>query len=343
MDFQFATPYAFFLLLLLPPLVYLELRRQRRRALLYSSTERLSHLPKTTRQKFAYLPLAIRALALVLLVVALARPQSGQDPVRDINEGVAIEMVIDRSSSMSASMQYREESTTRLGVVKQVFEEFVMGNNSELGGRPSDLIGAVSFAKYPTTISPLTHSHEALVELTQQTEIVENSELDGTAIGDAIALAASRLKTAEREMDFAQNQQQQDFTIKSKIMILLTDGEHNAGKRNPAEGASLAQRWGIKIYAISIGPEDDSAMESDEEQSALQNAAAMTGGLYRRAGSTESLRSVYEEIDRLEKTEVKTTEYLTYREYYLPFALAAFVLILLELLLRGTLLRRIPA
>jgi Ca-activated chloride channel family protein len=275
----------------------------------------------------------LRGLALVALVIAIARPQAGLNPVRNITEGVAIAMVVDRSGSMNRTMDFRGEQETKLEVVKAVFGEFLLGNDAELGGRPNDLVGIVAFAGQADTISPLTHSHEALVELLQTLEIVRGYGGGGTAIGDAIALGAARLRTAEQEI--SEDEGGGSFTIRSKVMILLTDGEHNAGERTPAQGVSLAEEWGIRIHTIGFGGGRDGA-------SLLEGIAGATGGVYQRAEDEQGLRSVYEEIDRLEKTEIEAIEYLSFREYFLPFAIAAALLLALEILLSYTLLRRVP-
>jgi Ca-activated chloride channel family protein len=218
-------------------------------------------------------------------------------------------------------------------VVKSVFGEFLLGNDAELGGRANDLVGIVAFAGQADTISPLTHSHDALVDLLQTLEIVRGYGGGGTAIGDAIALGAARLRTAEQEI--AGDEGGESFTIRSKIMILLTDGEHNAGERTPAEGVSLAEEWGIRIHTIGFGGGRDGA-------SLLEGIASTTGGVYQQADDEQGLRAVYEEIDRLEKTEIEAIEYLSFKEYFLPFAVAAAVLLALEILLSYTLLRRVP-
>ncbi len=338
MNLHFQTPAAFFLLALIPPLVYFLLRHGRPPALRFSSTSVASPLPVSWRRRLAGTPVVLRVLALLLLIVALARPQSGRNPIRNVTEGIAIEMVLDRSGSMSAGMQYRGQSERRFDVVRSVFTDFVLGDGRELGGRPDDLVGIIAFAGYPDTISPLTHSHDALASLLQEMDVIRDSSKDGTAIGDAIALAAARLQTAEEQLG-GPGAREKPFRIKSKIMILLTDGEQNAGKRSPAEAAALAREWGIKIYAIGVS---SGRGFSDSAAEVLQGVAGPTGGIFRTASDERSLRAVYQEIDRLEKTEIASIRYLNVREYFLPFALAALALLLAELLLSRTVLRRLP-
>jgi Ca-activated chloride channel family protein len=277
---------------------------------------------------------------MALLVVALARPMSGRDPVRNITEGIAIEMVLDRSGSMSAPMQLHGQSLSRFEAVKQVFSDFVEGDGGHLSGRPNDLVGLIAFAGFPDTISPLTNSRDALAGLLKELEVVKDPRKDGTAIGDAIALGAARLKTAEQEMRRSPANYG-SYRIKSKIMILLTDGEQNAGSRSPAQAAVLALEWGIKIYTIGVasGPGGSFAVSS---AALLKNVAEATGGIFRLATNERSLRAVYQEIDRLERSEVEATQYLIVKDYFLPFALAALGLLLLELILSATAVRRLP-
>jgi len=341
MSFQFQAPIAFAALALVVLLVYFELKKKRRGALRYSSTEILTSIPRSRRLRVVQLPLVLRSLSLVMLVVALARPQRGQDPVRNVTRGVAIQMVVDRSGSMRTAMQYRGESVSRLDVVKSVFSKFVEGDDRELGGRPDDLIGVITFAGYADTISPLTHSHDALKSLLDELEIVSDFNKDGTAIGDAIALGAARLKSAEEEMEFARRMGEV-FQIKSKILILLTDGEQNAGTRSPEQAAALAREWGIKIYTIGIVPDTGKGPYDFDSSELLARIAESTGGIFRVANDEHSLRAVYEEIDNLEKTEIESLQYLTYKEYFFPFALGALMLLVLELVISKTVLRRLP-
>jgi Ca-activated chloride channel family protein len=341
MSFQFQAPYAFGALALIVLLVYFDLKKKRRGALRFSSTALLTALPVSRRVRYVRLPLVLRSLALVMLVTALARPQRGQDPVRNITKGIAIQMVLDRSGSMRTSMPYNGEMVSRFNVVKSVFTKFVEGDGEKLGGRPDDLIGVITFAGYADTISPLTHSHDALESLLEQLDIVSDIGKDGTAIGDAIALGAARLKTAEEEMEFA-GKMGDVFQIKSKIMILLTDGEQNAGTRSPEQAAALAQEWGIKIYTIGIVPDIGESSYTLGSSELLARIAESTGGIFRVASDDFSLQAVYEEIDRLEKTEIESIQYLTYKEYFFPFLLAALGLLIVELAVSRTLLRRLP-
>ena len=339
MTVHFASPFFFLLLAPLAFLAWLDFRRGRRPSLTFSSTSLLAPLPRSLRQRLAGLPRVLRYAALAALVVALARPESGQNPVRNVTQGIAIELVLDHSGSMSTPMVYQGKTMPRFEAVKAVVTAFVMGDGKGLRGRPDDMIGVILFAGFPDTISPLTQSRDSLVSLIKQLAIVDPSH-DGTAIGDAIALGAARLKTAEQETVKAASQGDA-FKIKSKIMILLTDGENNAGKRSPAQAAALAAQWGIKIYAIGVSSQAEGGFLGSAAD-VLQGVADATGGVFRVATDERSLYSVYHEIDRLEKTEVNTVQYLTVEEQFVPFALAGLALLLLELLLSRTVLRRLP-
>jgi Ca-activated chloride channel family protein len=267
---------------------------------------------------------------------------------------VAIEMVVDRSSSMAAEMSHRGRSRNRLDIVKEVFREFVEGNGETLRGRPSDLIGLVAFARYADTACPLTLSHGVLLQYLDGVKLASpRTEWDGTGIGDALALAAARLKTAEDTLARQAERDPGAYLIRSKVVILLTDGEHNCGRRTPEEAAALAKEWGIKIYVVGMVGESfltmpglfgptKVAVEPGVDRRRLEALAESTGGIYREASDEESLATVYAEIDRLEKTEIETLRYVDYRERFAPLALSALALLVLEAVLSYAILRRIP-
>lgn len=352
---RFASPWAFLVLIIIPlVLVYLS-RRGKSGSLLFSSLASARRAGQSLRQRLAGLPIAIRVLAIVLLVITLARPQMGREKVKDVTKGVAIEMVIDRSGSMGAEMDYRGRRLDRLEVVKRVFEEFLVGNDESLQGRPNDLVGMISFARYADTMAPLTLGHGALLRFLESVQLVQRKSEDGTAIGDALALAAARLRTAEEDLArFASEEGAKEYEIKSKIIILLTDGQNNFGKRTPLEAAALAAEWGIKIYAIGVGTEEGISTVrtlfgrfkvptgTGVDTKTLERIAEETGGIFRLAENEKSLREVYEEIDTLEKSEIESIRYVDYKELFTPFALAAMCLMLLEVALANTIFRRIP-
>lgn len=352
---RFASPWAFLLLIIFPLVLLYMSKRGKSGSLLFSSLASARRAGQSLRQRLAGLPIALRILVLVLLVIALARPQMGREKVKDVTKGVAIAMVIDRSGSMGAEMDYRGRRIDRLGVVKHLFEEFLTGNDENLQGRPNDLVGMISFARYADTMAPLTLGHGALLRFLESVRLVQRKSEDGTAIGDALALAAARLRTAEEDLTrFASEEGEKDYEIKSKIIILLTDGQNNFGRRTPLEAAGLAAEWGIKVYAIGVGTEEGISTVrtlfgrfkvptgTGVDVKTLEQIAEKTGGVFRLAEDEKSLREVYEEIDALEKSEIESIRYVDYKELFTPFALAAMCLMLLEVALANTVFRRIP-
>jgi Ca-activated chloride channel family protein len=357
----FATPWAFLLLLVLPIIIFRYFSRSslgmRSGNILFPTTMHASGAGISLRKKLIHLPFILRLLALLFLIFALARPLEGMEKIYDINKGVAIEVVIDRSSSMRAEMDFAGKAMNRLEVAKQVFLEFVQGNKGNLTGRPNDLIGLVTFARYADTACPLTLAHDALASFVEPIELVNRKPEDGTAIGDALALAAARLQQAEQTLlkqNLAADTQKSSYEIKSKIIILLTDGEQNAGRRTPREAAELAKKWGIKIYAIGIGSQDSMLniptlfgarfmqRGSGVNTQTLTQLAQATSGLFRMAEDGDALRAIYEEIDELEKSEIESIRYVDYKEQFSLFAWAGLLLLALETILRTTWFRRIP-
>ncbi len=320
----------------------------------FSSLKNAKAAGDSVRRRLALLPLALRVAAILLVIVALARPQMGREKVKDVTKGVAIEMVLDRSGSMGAEMEYGGGRLNRLEVVKRVFEEFVTGNGRELEGRPNDLIGMIAFARYADTMAPLTLGHGALVRFLGSVDLVKRRSEDGTAIGDALALAAARLKTAEEEIAKYADESGTEYDIKSKVIILLTDGQNNYGRRAPVEAAELAREWGIKVYTIGVGSGEGVTTVrtllgsfkvptgGGVDAKTLERIAEVTGGVFRIAEDEESLRSIYAEIDELEKSEIESVRYVDYREMFVPFAAAAMIALLLEAALASTIFRRIP-
>ena len=356
---SFNSPLAFLLLLLIPLLFWLRGKthgRGRRASIRFSSVRNASRAGRSWRQRLLFLPLLLRVMAIVLLVVALARPQKGLEQVRELNKGIAIEMVVDRSSSMGAEMSFDGQRLNRLEIVKRVFEQFVLGNSGDLDGRPNDLVGMVSFARYAETICPLTLAHGALPRFLETVHLAHpRSGEDGTAIGDAIALAAARLEKAEEAMARQAPDRGDKYEIKSKVMILLTDGRQTAGKRDPVEAAQLANDWGIKIYAIAVGDEEAVVSQNTlfgqflrggggqgADTRTLKAIADGTGGKFYEARDARALGEIYREIDELERSEIESLRFMDYKELFLPFAIAAFLVLALETALNCTLFRKIP-
>jgi Ca-activated chloride channel homolog len=274
-------------------------------------------------------------------VVAIARPQWGVEAVQVQREGIAIAMVIDISSSMSAvDLTIGDEPSDRLEAVKTVFRDFVAGTGG-IAGREGDAIGMVTFARFADVITPPTHDHEALLALLDQVEIVALPSEDGTAIGDGIVRGIEMLRSAGSA---------------ARVLILLTDGSNNAGEIEPLAAAQIASAMGIRIYAVGAGTRGTAMVpvpaagggitylptQVSIDEETLTQIAALTGGSYFRATDADTLRGVYAEIDRLEKTQTVALTYQRYVEVF-PLALAfALALLVVEIGLVSTRLRTVP-
>jgi Ca-activated chloride channel family protein len=342
------------LLLLLAPaaLAVYRYRRARAAASLFTAESIARAAGATWRTRLRRVPGALRFVAIALIAVAIARPQAGFGEIRTSAEGVAIMMVLDRSSSMNAEMPTPDGPRSRFDVAQRAFQRFVTGEEgTPLEGRPHDLLGLIAFARYPETIAPLSGAQDAVAQLADTVETARRRAEDGTAIGDAVALAAARLHEAEKDLIARRAEAgdddgaplASDFTLKSKVIILLTDGENNAGEADPRAAARLAAEWGVTIYAIGVsgdrvvrlpgGIQRRLAGTRVDEQ-VLSDIAEITGGFYRPVEDASALEAVYEEIDRLEKTEITTTEYTNYDELFPPVLYAALALLALEAALR---------
>jgi Ca-activated chloride channel family protein len=313
-----------------------------------------------TRTRF--IPPLLRSLAVVALIVALARPQSGGE-YRDTSEGIAIQMVLDVSGSMAEEdFVIDGRRARRLDAVKEVFEDFVMGRGS-LGGRENDLIGMTTFAMYADTPCPLTLDHGSLRDLLKATEIPgwidgrqvrQDIESDNTSLGDAIVVATDVLRRAGEQAVAGIPGAE---AAKSRVMILLTDGADNPpdfAKRtapDPVEAARVAATLGIKVYTIGAvgsdqarrrGPFGLFSARAQVDEPTLQEIARVTGGKYFRATDTKSLVTIYDEIDKLER---RTTGERAFRDnvYAAKVAmLAGLGLLMLEMLLVNTRYRKLP-
>ena len=309
------SPLALLGLLLVPLVLFLSRRRRRPAAIDYSALHDLTGLPRsvTTRLREA-LPL-LRALALVLCVAALARPQQGLEATRIYSDGIAIVMVVDISSSMATpDAVFDGEVGSRLALVKQTFRDFVRG-------REGDLIGMVTFARYADSVCPLTLEYDTLLSLLDQMDIVPQAEEDGTAIGEAIALGVERLQGSEAS---------------SRVMILLTDGTNNAGATPPLQAAQIAKALGVRIHTVGTGN------EYAIDELALLEIAAHTDGQYFHATDDEALHRIYAAIDRLETSATVSEHHRQYVERFAWFLLPALGLLLLEMALVNTRLLSIP-
>lgn len=308
----------------------------------YSSLGLADRAPRSWRVRLSKLPALLMALAVVSLAVALAGPRTPDAETKVSHEGIAIMMVVDRSGSMQARDLVKDDlSVDRLAVVKDVFEQFVLGGEAG-NGRPDDAIGLVTFAGYADSLCPLTLDHGNLVSMVDDLEIVSRRDEDGTALGDGLALAIERLRRSK---------------AKSKVVILLTDGVNNTGAIAPDQAAELAVTQGIKVYCIGAGTEglapfpavdpftgrrvlQRTYVEIDEQT--LRQIADETGGRYFRATDRDGLAEIYSEIDRLERTKVTEIQYLQYTEHYALFVVGALILMAVATFTGATLFRSLP-
>lgn len=356
----FAYPWLLPIALLLVPLVWRQWYRAKgRSAVKFSSIAMLPKFQAGWSAKARIILPILRSLAIMLLVICIARPQKIDEMTQVKTEGVAIELVVDRSGSMSADdfRTPRGRKITRLDAVKDVVQGFIKGDGAKLEGRQDDLVGLTVFARYPDTVCPLTWDHDHILRALKTINVPITRDEDGTAIGDALLLAVERIRNIGRRF-----QKGQDFKLTSRAVILLTDGEQNAGEHKPEEAAEAAKALGIKVYTIGAAP----LFQQDQigffnfgprpvpiDEDSLKAVADMTGGKYFRATDLESLAEVYAEIDKLERSEVDQKSYFLYEELAyrwieigpvkLPPPLAvAIALLLIEQILANTRLRKVP-
>ncbi|RCK72875.1 MAG: BatA [Ignavibacteriae bacterium] len=328
-EISFASPQYFYLLILVPFLIYWYIKRQNSQLLKlqFSTVEVFKTIPGTFRQKFRHSLFILRILAFVLFVIALARPQSSSHREKVTTEGIDIILVMDISGSMLAE----DFKPNRIEAAKKVAMDFI-------DGRENDRIGLVIFSGESFTQCPLTTDRPVVKNLLK--EIRSGMIEDGTAIGMGLATAVSRLK---------------DSKAKSKVIILLTDGINNRGFIDPLTAAQIAQSFGIKVYTIGVGTiglapypvqtpfgtqYQNVPVQIDEEL--LQKISNMTNGKYFRATDNNKLKAIYNEIDRLEKSKIEVTEYRKKSEEFRYAAILATIFLIFELLFRYTIFRTIP-
>ena len=350
-----AYPFALLCLIALPVIAWVGRRICSNQTATLPVAQVLGVQRTTWRLAVRWLPAVLRLAAIALLVGALARPQASQGWKSTSTEGLAIEIVYDRSGSMKETIDGSEGGESKHDVAVRALTEFVEGNGKQLKGREGDMIGLIAFARYADTISPLARSHRPLVDAARRLVPIENRAEGGTAIGDALALAAARLKRAEEEVSRQKVEpgRKPDFQIKSKVIVLMTDGENNAGDISPYDAAKLAKEWGIRIYTIGIGAGERVvtvntplgrrrvAQGSEVDERLLKDLAAETGGSYFPAANPRSLEAAYAAIDRLEKSHIQTQDHSRKLELFVPLAIASLALVAVELLLSNTALRRI--
>lgn len=320
--------YLFLLLALIPMIVwYLWEMRKSDASIQISSIKKMKDMPKTMRLRMRHLPFILRLLAIGMLVLAIARPQSSLNWRKESKEGIDIVMALDISGTMMAE----DLRPNRLEAAKNVAIDFIQS-------RPNDNIGLVVFAAESFTQCPLTTDHAVLINLFSGIRygMIE----DGTAIGLGLANAVTRIKESK---------------AKSKVVILLTDGSNNRGEIAPVTAAEIAKTFGIRVYAIGVGSHGTvnvpiqtpfgvryQRMKSEFDEETLKKIADITGGQYFRATNNAKLREVYQEIDNLEKTKINVQEFSNKSELYFIFALFAFLLLLTEIFLKNSWLKSLP-
>lgn len=337
---RLAYPYALVALLFIPVLWYYWLRPSAHGVIRFSGLTAFRSAGATFWSRLRYLPHTLRTLALIALIVAASRPQRADQSMRTYIEGIAIQLVIDRSPSMAnLDLSPPGQRVNRFDVVRGVVRRFVKGDE-KLPGRPNDLIGVVTFSSFADSLCPLTIDHDGIVNVIDRITLPESrSSEGGTAIGDGLALAVDHLRDLKRRTGSGEQ-----FIIKSKIAILLTDGEDNASTISPETAGELAARCGIKVYTILAGTGEfvGYGIQRPVEDAALRKIAELTGGKFYRAMDKKALEQVYEEIDKLERSRAEERKYVDYEELSLPWLASAFGLVCVQALLESTRLRRIP-
>lgn len=325
----FQNPEYFFLLLLLIPVIFWYFWEMRKSdaSLQISSHASIRKFPKSTRLYFLHVPFVCRVLTIIFLSIAMARPQLSNSWRSESTEGIDIMLSLDISGTMLAE----DLKPNRLEAAKDVASEFILS-------RPNDNIGLVVFAGESFAQCPLTTDHTVLVNLFKSIEYGLGE--DGTAVGLGLANAVNRIK---------------DSPTKSKVVILLTDGSNNAGDISPLTAAEIAKTFGVRVYTIGVGSYGPAripvptplgtqyqTIESEFDEETLRAIASTTGGEYFRATDNNTLREIYKQIDTMEKSKIKVQEYSKRTENYGLFVALSLLCLFVELLLRNTLLRKLP-
>lgn len=330
--FRLETPYALLLLISIPLLFWYR-SRHRVNAMAGTDVHRFANLPPSGAMIAVRLLPALYYLALVLIVAALARPQWGTERTPETTSGINIILAVDLSESMAAmDFHLRGKVVNRLAAVKSVVGDFITR-------RDGDRIGMVVFGSQAYTQMPLTRDYQTIETVLAQLEIGAAGR--STAIGDAIGISVKRLA---------------DIESRSNVIILLTDGRSNSGEMKPDTAAAIARQKDIKIYAVGVGskgrapfPVNDPIFgqryvyqQVDLDETTLRRIADDTGGLYFRAKDLEGLQKIYDTIDAMEKSDVEAQSFAEYNELYLYLLVPAFVLLCLWVLLKNTVLIRVP-
>ncbi|HTX22545.1 MAG TPA: VWA domain-containing protein [Candidatus Aquilonibacter sp.] len=330
----FAHPWLLLLLLPLPLLAWLKGRRGASPAFLYSSLKLVAGLTKARRSRAGGFLAALRWLTLAIFIIALAQPRLAKSTTEVKASGIDIVCALDLSGSMvSEDFVVNGQRVNRFNMARSVLKSFI-------NQRPDDRIGLVVFAAQAFIAAPLTLDHDYLEANLDRLEIGTINS-DATAIGDALATALNQLR---------------EVKSKSKIIILATDGQNNSGQVQPLTAAVASQALGVKIYTVGIGERGMAPMPVfvggqkvgyqnvpvDVDEDTLQKIADMTGGKYYRADNADKFREIYAEINKLEKTEEVVNKFTRYKELFPWFVSCGLVLLLVELALGQTVLRRLP-
>ncbi|MFH0924902.1 MAG: VWA domain-containing protein [bacterium] len=331
--FRFEDPWLLSFLLVIPLIVFLYIKKYGGNRVKFSSINNLKKLKKSKSLYLRHILILLRAFALVLLILGLARPQSGTKLIERTTEGIDIILTVDTSGSMQAlDFKLEGDRVDRLTVVKDVVKKFIKK-------RENDRIGMVVFGQEAFTQCPLTMDYGILLSFLDQAKIGMAGE--STAVGSALGVSVKRLK---------------DLKAKSRVIILLTDGRNNSGRIDPKTAAELAKKFNVKVYAIGVGTEGEVPFlvehplfgkryaydRVDLDKETLKMIADTTGGKFYTASDTKALEDIYGEIDKLEKTKVEVKEYMEFNELFSWFVIPALCLILLEVVLANTRFRKIP-
>ncbi|MGZ3742867.1 MAG: vWA domain-containing protein [Pseudobdellovibrionaceae bacterium] len=311
-------------------------RKRKIPSLQFSSLKLIKSIPPSARTRFMIVPSLLKSLALILAIIALARPQEANTKVKKNIEGIDIVICLDISDSMLIEDM---KPINRIEAAKDTIYKFIEK-------RTSDRIGLLVFAGESFTLVPLTLDYQLILDRVKEITTAANANIkDGTAIGVALANAAGRLK---------------DSTAKSRVMIFMTDGENNSGTIDPETALEIAKGYDLKIYSIGIGKDGPTKIpiyqrdifgnkvktyqpfDSTVNEDLLGRMAKETGGKYFRASKEDSLEGIFKEIDSLEKTKVDVNKYTRYTELFPPYLQAALILYILGILLAKTFLRRVP-
>jgi len=329
---RFHDPYWLLLLLVIPVIIWNYLRMKAKSSVTFSAIDNLKKIKPSRSLYYRHVLLALQCLAVAALAVALARPQKGKEDSKVITEGVDIIITVDTSGSMRAE-DLAERGKNRLHVVKEVVKEFIKK-------RKDDRLGLVVYGEDAYTQCPLTLDYGVLLKFLEKCKIGMAGE-NSTSIGDAIATSVLRLE---------------DSNAKSKVVILLTDGRNNSGLIPPETAAEMARSLGVKIYTIGAGSKGMAPVPArdffgntvyqkvpvDIDENLLMHVANVTSGKYFRATNKSSLKKIYSDIDKMEKTKVETFHYMEYKEKFANYALAGAGLIILYIILSNTRFRKLP-